>query len=222
MEHTIFLDIETIPCQRPDIAEKMRADVKPPGNIKKPESIEAWLAENRDAAVAEQLAKTSFDPALGHICTIGWAVDDEAPTVAHATAVAQEGEVLEAFFSAIKPFARYSFVGHNVGSFDLRFILCRAVVLGVRIPRSLPRDPKPWDKNVFDTMLAWAGARGTISMDRLCEALSLPGKEGFDGSMVAEAWANGEHETISAYCAEDVERTRTIWRRFQAVDWMAA
>lgn len=222
MEHTVFLDIETIPTQRADVRERFMAEVKAPGNIKKPESIEAWLAENREDAAAEAIAKTSFNPAHGHICTIGWAVDDGEVTVAHAERVEQEGDILEAFFSALHTFDRHTFVGHNVGAFDIRFILCRAVVLGIPIPRSIPRDPKPWEKTIFDTMTAWAGARGTISMDNLAEALGLPGKDGFDGSMVAGAWANGEHQRIADYCAEDVERTRQIWQRFDAVNWMAA
>ena len=217
MEHTVFLDIETIPAQSEAALEKARATVSPPGNIKKPESIEAWMAENADRAASEALAKTSFDPAAGHICTIGWAIDDDDPSTAHAFEVSQEADVLRAFFASLTPFHRMTFVGHNVSAFDLRFIICRAVVLGVKIPPAIPRDPKPWDTTVFDTMHAWAGARGTISMDRLCEALSLPGKDGFDGSMVAEAWANGEHERIFEYCADDVAKTREIWRRFRAV-----
>jgi predicted PolB exonuclease-like 3'-5' exonuclease len=221
MEHTIFLDIETIPAQSPEVFEKYKAAVKAPGNIKKPESIAAWLKENRDSAAREAIAKTSFDPAAGHICTIGWAVDDDDAVAAHASEVAQEREVIEALFGSLTAFHRYTFVGHNVASFDLRFVVCRAIVLGIKIPRCIPRDPKPWDKSVFDTMTAWAGARGTISMDRLCDALGLPGKDGFDGSMVADAWANGEHERIAEYCKADVEKTRAIWQRFAAVDWVA-
>jgi len=221
MEHTIFVDIETIPAQSPEVFEKYKAEVKAPGNLKKQESIDAWLAENRERAAKDAIAKTSFDPAAGHICTIAWAVDDDDPVGAHAKTVDEEREVIEAFFGALTSFHRYTFVGHNVASFDLRFIICRAIVLGITIPQSIPRDPKPWDKTVFDTMTAWAGARGTISMDRLCEALGLPGKDGFDGSMVAEAWANGEHERITEYCISDVEKTRAIWRRFDAVGWAA-
>ena len=217
MEHVVFLDIETIPAQSPEVAKRMAEAVKPPANIKKPESIEKWLAENREGAAKEALAKTSFDPAHGHICTIGWAVDDEDPVTAHAFTAEDEKDVLEAFLGSINQYHRITFVGHNVGAFDLRFILCRAVVLGVHVPRCVPRDPKPWDKTVFDTMLAWSGSRGSISMDNLCAALSLPGKDGFDGSMVADAWANGEHERIAEYCADDVRKTREVWRRFKAV-----
>jgi len=221
MEHTIFLDIETIPAQSPEVFEKYKAEVKAPGNIKKPESIKKWLEENREKAAAEAISKTSFDPAAGHICTIGWAIDNDEVVAAHATSVDQERDVIESLFNALTAFHRFTFVGHNVASFDLRFIVCRAIVLGVKIPSCIPRDPKPWDSTVFDTMTAWAGARGTISMDRLCEALGLPGKDGFDGSMVADAWANGKHEKIAEYCKSDVEKTRAIWKRFEAVGWAA-
>lgn len=219
MEHTLFLDIETIPTQSESVLADLRASITPPGNIKKPESIDKWMDENLEAATKEAAAKTSFNPALGHICTIGWAIDDDEPDAAHASTVAEEADILRAFFSTLAPAHRYVIVGHNIGAFDLRFILCRSVVLGVKIPRSLPRDPKPWDSTIFDTMTAWAGARDRISMDNLCAALGLPGKDGFDGSMVAEAWANGEHDKIATYCADDVRKTRDVWRKFQAVDW---
>lgn len=219
MEHVCFLDIETIPTQSQEVRDRFKAEVKAPGNIKKPESVEAWLAENAEAAAAEQIAKTSFDPAYGHICTISWAMGDDEPDTAHAETVDQERDILAAFFNALRPNHRYSFVGHYIGGFDLRFILCRAVVLGIPIPRAIPRDPKPWDTTIFDTMTAWAGARGTIGMDRLCDALGIDGKGDFTGADVAEAWAAGEHQKIAEYCAADVERTRAIWRKFQAAGW---
>ena len=216
MENNVFLDIETIPSQSPDLLARFQSEVTPRGNIKKAESIEAWLVENAAAKAKEQLAKTSFDPAYGHICTIAWAIDNYDVKTAHMQSIADETEVLTAFFSDLSHYHRNTFIGHNVGAFDLRFIMCRAVVLGVKVPPCIPRDPKPWDKTVFDTMLAWAGSRGTISMDRLSEALSLPVKGDFSGADVADAWANGEHQKIAEYCAADVERTRAIWRKFDA------
>jgi predicted PolB exonuclease-like 3'-5' exonuclease len=68
-------------------------------------------------------------------------------------------------------------------------------------------------------MSAWAGAKGTISMDKLSRALGMEGKGDFDGSMVADAWANGQHETIIEYCKDDVRKTRAIHGRFVAVNW---
>jgi predicted PolB exonuclease-like 3'-5' exonuclease len=219
-ERTIFLDIETIPTQSPDVIAAIGAQIKPPANMKKPETIAAWEATDKAQAVADAVAKTSFDPARGHICAIAWAVDDGGIVSSHIDDVQNEALMLREFFAAVSSFHRTTWVGHYISGFDLRFILCRAVVLGVTIPRCIPRNPKPWDATVFDTMTAWAGARDTISMDNLCAALGIPGKgEGLDGSKVAQAWAEGQHKEIAQYCRDDVDRTRAIWRKFQAVGW---
>ena len=216
MEANVFIDIETIPVQSQSARDEIKAQITPPGNIKKPESVEKWLAENAADAATDQINKTSFDPAQGHICTIAWAIDDGPVWSLHADTVEEEAGVLWNFFASLREFRRTTFIGHNVGAFDMRFLLCRAVVLGVTVPRVIPRDPKPWDTTIFDTMLAWAGQRGTISLDRLCKALGVEGKDGFDGSQVAAAWEAGEHERIEAYCKDDVRRVREVWRKFDA------
>lgn len=213
----VYLDIETIPCQSEEYRTRVREGIKPPGAIKKPESILQWLEENAETATDEAVAKTSFDPAYGHICCICWAIGDDPVQSLSAPTVSDEADILRGFFDALPKMGMAKFIGHYITGFDLRFIMCRAIVLGVKIPSIWPRDPKPWDQSVFDTMVAWAGARGTISQDRLCEALGLPGKGDFDGSMVAAAWANGEYDRIAEYCRSDVETVRAIHRRFEAV-----
>jgi len=220
----IFLDIETIPNQSPEYRAAVRESIKPPAQFKKPDSIAQWLAENAETATDEAIAKTSFDPAYGHIACIGWAVgDDEVSNITFAD-TALEKQCLEVFFDSIATscgvhMARW--IGHYISGFDLRFLLNRAIVLGVQLPSKLilPRDIKPWSDQVFDTMTAWAGAKGTISQDNLAKALGLSGKGDFDGSMVAEAWANGEHAKIADYCKNDVETVRAIYQRFESVGY---
>ena len=216
----IYLDIETIPNQSPEYAEAVRKGITAPAQYKKPESIAQWIADNGDEAAKEQVAKTSFDPAFGHICTIGWAVGDGDVQVHHATVVEGEIGVVESFLNALPTLGMNRFIGHYISGFDLRFILCRAIVLGVKLPSKVtfPREFKPWGDEVFDTMTAWAG-RDRISQDNLCRALGLDCKGDFDGSMVAEAWANGEHDKIAEYCKRDVETVRAIHRRFEAVGY---
>lgn len=216
MERTIFLDIETIPTQCPFRRAEIAASIKAPGNISKAETIAKWEAESKPDAVADAIARTSFDPALGHICTIAWAIDDGIVWRCDADEVEKEASMLANFFSHIDSQHRTTWAGHYISGFDLRFIICRAVVLGVKIPQCIPRDPKPWGTTVFDTMTAWSGSKGTISLDNLCKALGIEGKKDFDGSMIAEAWANGEHDKIAAYCSDDVEKVRAIWHKFQA------
>lgn len=210
-----YFDIETIPDQSESALDKCRAAVAPPGNIKKQESIDTWMAENAERAAREMLAKTSFDATAGHVCTIGWAFNNGDVHVEHAETVSDEREVMTAFFKAL-PKNDVVMVGHNITGFDIPFLLKRAVILGVELPSDyvMPRDPKPWSKSVFDTMTAWAGHREMISMNRLCGALGIVGKADFDGSMVAEAWAAGQHLTIAEYCDDDVRRTRRIHQKF--------
>lgn len=211
----VYFDIETIPDQSEHALQKCREAVTPPGNIKKQESIDTWMAENAERAAREMLAKTSFDATAGHCCTIGWAFNDNDVHVEHAETVGEEAEIMRAFFKAL-PKNDVVMVGHNVLGFDIPFLLKRAVILGVELPSDyvMPRDPKPWTKGVFDTMTAWAGHRDMISMNRLCGALGIVGKTDFDGSMVAEAWAAGQHLTIAEYCDDDVRRTRRIHQKF--------
>lgn len=212
----IYMDIETIPNQDPEFLSVLERKVKAPGTIKKPESIQKWLDENREEAAKEALAKTSFDGGRGHVCTIAWAKNDSPIAVRHAKTVAEERQVIEDFFADLDPYHSETLVGHNITGFDLGFLRKRAIALGITMPtqQSMPRDPKPWDKTVFDTMSAWAGGTNRISMDELCNILGIEGKDGFDGSQVAGAWAAGEHDKISEYCRDDVYRTREIHKRF--------
>lgn len=215
----LYLDIETIPSQDPALFAKFRAEVAPPASYKKQESIDEWMRENADRVAQDQVDKTGLDPAHGHICTIAWAWNEGGVKVQHAETVDDEAALLQALFDDMPSelWEKPRLVGHYISGFDIRFILCRAVVLGVRIPVVFPRDPKPWSDSVFDTMTAWAGPRDRISMDNLCAALGLEGKgDGLDGSQVAQAWRDGRHDEIAAYCARDVERSRAIHRKFIA------
>ena len=219
--NTIYLDIETIPNQSPEYRAKVRKNIKAPASYKKQESIDKWIAENGDAAADEAVAKTSFDPAHGHICTIGFAIGDGEAQAVHAEAEECEQLIIESFFAALPELGMNQIVGHYITGFDIPFILRRAIILGVKLPPSVafPRQPKPWDDCVFDTMVAWAGPRDRISQDNLCKALGLQCKGDFDGSMVAKAWADGEHQTIADYCKRDVETVREIHKRFEAVGY---
>lgn len=215
----LYLDIETIPSQSPDVHARIAETVTCPGNISKPETVKAWETDKKPGLVKEAIAKTSFDGALGHICCIGWAWNDDAVLIFPVVTVEDEREALASFTRALieqadsENFYSPVIVGHCVASFDIRFLWQRAIVLGVRMPAWFPRDPKPWGNEVFDTMTAFAGAKNTISADRLARALGLQGKDEVDGSMVAQMWAEGRHGEIAEYCRSDVEMVRSIHRR---------
>lgn len=222
MSNFLYLDIETIGTSDPDRIAEIAATITCPGNITKAESIAAWEAEKKPKLVEEAVAKTSFSGAYGKVCCIGWAWDDgEALSV-----VGDEARVLvnaiDRITMSAPQYGLMTIVGHYVANFDLRFLMQRAIVLGVRLPAWFPRDPKPWSREVFDTMTAWAGAKDSISLDNLCKVLGIPGKDGVDGSMVAGMWQRGELDAIAEYCRADVERVRNVHRKMQVALGAAA
>jgi hypothetical protein len=244
----ITLDIETIPAQRPDaLAEireslqaKLTSDIeacKPPGNYKKQETIDAWMAEEKpkavqalrdcfEADVDAAYRKTGLDGAFGQICVIGFALDDEAPFTYQGT---DEVELLHCFGCHLTDRVRASdifsatVIGHNVASFDLRFLQQRSIVNGVRPHSVISRaaQAKPWEtEKVFDTMVQWAGVGNRITLDKLCKALSIPTPKGeIDGSKVWDYVKAGKLSEVAEYCKGDVAATREAYRRmtFQTV-----
>lgn len=214
----LYLDIETIPTRSNSLRMNIADTVKPPGNMSKPETIAAWATEKKPALVEEAISQTALDGAYGNICCIGWALDDENAQCVYGD---EESKVLKDFVSFVESemsarrHGAPTIVGHNVANFDIRFLWQRAIVLGIRMPRWFPRDPKPWGHEVFDTMTAFAGSRGSISMSKLCEALGIEGKGDIDGSMVGQLWATGQRDRVAAYCKGDVERTRAIHRQMR-------
>lgn len=222
----LYLDIETIPAQSAEARAIIAAGVKPPAAMKKAETITAWEAEQKATAVEDAVAKTSFNAAFGQICCIGFAFDNSpATSISWPINADNERLMIKAFFDVAGETIGNRFpviVGHFITGFDIRFIWQRCMVLGIRVPAWLPKDPKPWDSAVFDTMTAWAGARDTISMDNLCQALGVDGKGDVDGSMVGKMFADGKHQEIAAYCRDDIDRTRAIHRKMQAAFGEAA
>lgn len=216
MSSYLYLDIETLPTKDEGVIADIASTITPPATIKKAESLDAWEKDTKPGLVVEAVAKTSFSGAWGSICCIGWAWNSETPV--SILNRGDEAKFLDEAFTSISgrapQYGATTVVGHNVVSFDLRFIWQRCFVLGVKAPSWLPLDPKPWGREVADTMSIFSGVRDKISLDNLCRAMGLPGKgDGMTGADVAAAWERGEYDEIAAYCRADVERVRAVHQR---------
>ena len=239
----IYLDIETVPAQRPDILDELKASmsadlaskiaaIAPPGNYKKQETIDAWYADEAPkvrAAMQSEFEneldstyrKTSFDGAFGQVCVIGFAINDEPAITLFNTDWQDERTLLCQFIDSLDAdWERKDFVtvvGHNVASFDLRFLMHRYIVNGIRPHSVISRasQAKPWEsEKVFDTMVQWAGVGNRIKLDKLCKALNVPTPKGdIDGSKVWDYVNAGRIEEVAAYCKKDVEATRQVYKR---------
>jgi predicted PolB exonuclease-like 3'-5' exonuclease len=221
MSLEIFLDIETLPCADPDLIAELTSGIRPPGSMKRADTIAKWEAEERPQAVADAIARTSLDGAYGRVCAIGWAVGDDDPKVL----VGPEREVLDAFLGEVQLVLQpedgrpqvAKWIGHNLAGFDLPFLRKRCVIHGLRPPLQLldAMHFRPWNEAIADTMLMWDSDRDKrISLDRLCKVLSIPSPkaDGIDGSQVAALFAAGEYERLGEYCSADVVAARRCYR----------
>lgn len=220
----LTFDIETLPCNDAEVIADMEKTIAPPGNIKLQASIDKWMDENKEQAVKDLVSKTSFDGLMGRIACISWAIDDH--DIQSTSATDTEYEAIAAFYDAIDDAAQFKhphgsskfevvFCGHNLAGFDLPFLKHRSIIHKIKPPQELAKamNAKPWDGCIADTMLMWSSdSQKRASMDKLCRAFGIQGKDGFDGSMVAETWPVNPQKVID-YCKDDVNRTREIYKR---------
>lgn len=213
----LFIDIETVPTRRSDVIEQLAAAIKPPANYSKPETIAKWEAEQKPDLVDEAHRKTALNGLLGEIAVIAWAFEDGEVRSFHRDPRLHdefENEMLASFWGELRGKRITQWVGHNISGFDLRFLYQRSIVNKVEPSVHVPVDSPAWKSEVFDTMLAWAGYRGTVSLENLCGALGVPSpKNGIDGSKVFDAICEGRIEEVAAYCRADVAATREVYRR---------
>ncbi len=228
----IIFDIETIPSQQPDARELVRASIKPPGTLKRADSIAAWWENEAAAAVEDAYRKQSLDGGLaGEVISIAACTPDGRQWVRCRTQEEKESELLLAFGAQVESwidqdaravaegfnYAQDPFlIAHNA-AFDLGFLWRRCIVNGVRLPFKVPSPMARAGQHYGDTMSAWAGYGNRVSLDALCRALGVPSPKdnGMDGSQVFDAWLAGEHERIAQYNLADAVATLAVWERLQ-------
>ena len=220
----IYIDIETRATRRADIMERVTADVRPPGTLKKADSIAAWWTENGDAAKDEALAKTGLNGAYGEVFCIGFAINDADIQIVHHD---DEKALLEEFQNSLNAEILrddtangwtsdlHIFIGHNV-EFDLRFIWQRAKVTGATFNVTLPLErysrTSPYR---YDTMTEWAGYGNRIKQSDLELAFGLERNDPLPhgGADVHQAIKDGRIGDVFEHCHEDIRLLREIHKR---------
>lgn len=168
---------------------------------------------------------TGFDGSFGRVLCIAYAVnDDDTRVICNPDS---EKKTLEDFWFVAGQIDL--FVGHNIMEFDLKFLLQRSIILGVKPSwnRFAELGKKPWDmvkyldfaryKNlpIFDTMHEWSNwGNPKAGLEHLALAMGIPTpKEGIDGSEVWNFYKAGKVKEICDYCMRDVETTRAVYKR---------
>lgn len=214
----IYLDLETIPTENAELIADIASTIKPPATMRKAETIAEWVKNDKQSAIDDAVAKTSFDGTYGSICCIGYAIDDG--DVLSVTNI-NEKEIILQFFDALYAAnprnLDITIVGHNVAEFDLKFLFKRCVVLGIKPPDFIPFKAKSWDKTIFDTMTEFAGYKDRISLDKLCKVLGIESNNTHTGADVYPMYKEDKIAEIASYCEDDVSITRQVYKRLNFI-----
>jgi DNA polymerase elongation subunit (family B) len=216
----LYIDIETLPTNSGNVIQSIASSIKAPGQFKKPESIAQWMNENLQTELENAVRRTALDGAFGRVYVIGYAIDDEPPK---AICEVLERDTLSKFAQVLNDLDcdKYTteIVGHNVLSFDLRFLIQRYMVNRIKPPHIIQwaARAKPWESDkVYDTMIQWAGVGNRISLDKLCMALEIESpKSEITGATVYDYYLAGKTEEVIQYCLDDVNATRKVADRMR-------
>ena len=147
-----------------------------------------------------------------------WSLGDEQSS---------ERELLERFFDGIERFSP-DLVSWNGGGFDLPVMHYRCLLHGVRASRYWEHGDEDssfrynnylsrfhWRHlDLMDVISGFQG-RGRASLADVACLLGFPGKLGFSGAQVWEAWQAGNLAGIRRYCETDVLNTYLILLAFE-------
>ncbi len=141
-------------------------------------------------------------------------IDDENET--------REATVISRFLQGIgdrKP----QIVGYNSFNADLKILIQRGVILGVRAAGFCNRPDKPWEgidyfarhgEGHVDLKDVWSGfGKGTPSLHEMAVQSGIPGKLDIDGDAVAGLWLEGNLRRIVQYNETDALTTYLVWLR---------
>ncbi len=138
-----------------------------------------------------------------------------------------EGELIQRFFEGIEKFSP-NLVSWNGSGFDLPVLTYRALLTGAQAPRFWEMGDGDdafrynnylnryhWRHTDLMDVLSGFHHRNRVSLANMACLLGFPGKLGFDGAQVWDAWQAGDLAGIRHYCETDVLNTWLIYLRFQ-------
>jgi hypothetical protein len=138
-----------------------------------------------------------------------------------------EPELLARFFDGIEKYLP-ELVSWNGGGFDLPVLHYRSLKAGVQAPRywETGDDDNSFRYNNYLSRYHWRHLdlmdvlsgfqpRARAKLNDVAVLLGFPGKLGFSGEQVWDAYLAGELQAVRRYCETDVINTYLIYLRFQ-------
>ncbi len=207
------MDIETIPGGE-RTKEYLKKQIPPPKGALKLEDVKKW-EEEKNKKLNEAFEHTSLSGDFGQILCIA-CIKEKSDGIEKIIFKGDEKRLLKEFWEFCRDVTL--FVGHNILDFDLKFIMKRGIIHGVK--PSVPINFARYRHNVvYDTMWEWERWSKRISLDKLAYILSLPtSKTTMDGSQVYEYYKRGKIDEICEYCMRDTELVRKIYRKINFLE----
>jgi 3'-5' exonuclease len=146
-----------------------------------------------------------------------WSLGDPSST---------EAELIERFYDGIEKFTP-DLVSWNGSGFDLPVLQYRALRAGIQATRYWQTGDEDsafrynnyvnryhWRHTDLMDVLSGYQSRGRVSLENVACLLDLPGKLGFSGAQVWDAWLAGDLVGVRRYCETDVLNTYLVYLRF--------
>jgi len=216
--NTLIFDIETVP----DVALGRRLhglDGLPDEQVAKAMFALRRQATGREFLAHEQQRVVALSCVLRSRETLRvWSLGDLESS---------EGQIIERFFDGLEKFTP-CLVSWNGSGFDLPVLHYRALLHGVQAPRYWETGDEDtefrynnylgrfhWRHMDLMDVLSGYQSRAKASLANVACLLGLPGKMGFSGDQVWDAYKDGNLVGIRRYCETDVLNTYLIYLRFE-------
>tara|TARA_R110000796_G_scaffold46566_5_gene112531 strand:- start:2529 stop:3191 length:663 start_codon:yes stop_codon:yes gene_type:complete len=213
-----YFDIETGPLPDSELLAMIPAfdpsEVKL-GNIKDPDKIAAKLKEREESHFDDAREKAALSPLTGHVIAIGCGLSLNNGVNETAIMCESEPEALAEFWELFEKLDT-PFIGFNINTFDLPFMVKRSWKLGVSVPISI-RSGRYFSNRFIDLRDMWqmGDRQAKGSLDAICRHFGVEGKNGH-GKDFARLFEL-DRETALDYLANDLRMTRAVHERMTGI-----
>lgn len=211
----ISFDIETAPFEDQSLYESLMPEFTGNANTKDPEKIKAQIEEKK----AKWLDQVCLTPASSKIIAIGFAYSTKQDVDLLITE--DEPKIIRKWWSTWATHnQKCKFIGHNIKSFDLWFLIHRTRILGMadlmpiclQVINGNTRDFFDAFIDTMDAFRVYQYAKHMVSLDEYAKAYGLEGKSG-DGAGFHKLVRTGKIEEATTYLSNDVRIPLQIAKR---------
>lgn len=218
LEHILFLDIETVPC------EEHYDHLDPEWQFLWEQKTQY---QRRDEFTAEDFyERAGIWAEFGKIVCISvgyFTIKNDIRHFRVTSFVGSELAILHDFSNLLNNYfgqPQHLLCGHNIKEFDIPFIARRMIINAIPIPNKINFiGKKPWEVPHLDTLELWkfGDYKHFTSLKLLTKVLGIPSpKDDIDGSQVSQVYYREKNiGRIASYCEKDTISVAQIFMKLR-------